>query len=306
MAGRRFRHEVAGFVLDSALELSEARRDASNGPACSFDVAPARLASATGGAWLSTQRHGDDIELRFGDMAVFAIDGALSRIVCTAASDVPMTTIRHLLLDHVVPRILELKGLLVLHASAVVTSAGAVGFMGPTGSGKSTLATLLAVSGLPLLSDDALVLEVGSEGMTARSTYPGFRLWPDDVPAVLGHHLAPGQAVAHYTEKRRFGPCDLAPSVFASASAPLFRAYLLEPTDGPAAIVRLTAREAFLALAQCTFRLDPQDNKRIERDFSRLSASVLSSCRRLKYRRAYDSFPAVRAAVIADVSAQSL
>lgn len=307
----RFRHEVAGLILDSALELTEARDDASPEAACTFDVAaPRALPPATSSAWPAVERSGDVVTMRFGDMAAFDVHDDLSAIVCRPAAGVPATTLRHLLLDHVVPRVLELRGSLVLHASAVVTSAGAIGFLGASGAGKSTLATLLALSGWPLLSDDALVLDVRPEGLVARPTYPAFRLWAQDIPDVLGRSLrapdpdgASGQPVAHYTEKRRFSVDDVGSAAFATAGAPLARAYVLEHSDGPVSIERLPARDAFLALWQCTFRLDARDPKRLRHDFSRLPDAALSSCRRLTYPRAYASFPAVRSAILADLAA---
>lgn len=50
----------------------------------------------------------------------------------------------------------------LLHASATVIDGRAFAFCGPSGSGKSTLALALAGMGLPIISDDCLLLENGS------------------------------------------------------------------------------------------------------------------------------------------------
>ena len=81
------------------------------------------------------------------------------RIETYARPGTPMHTVRHLLIDQVLPQWLSHTGRLVLHASAVQAPYGAVAFLGRTGTGKSTLAASFAASGSPLLADDAVVVE---------------------------------------------------------------------------------------------------------------------------------------------------
>jgi hypothetical protein len=66
----------------------------------------------------------------------------------------------------VIPRVLHLRGVPCLHASAVRVGSSVVGFLGPSGSGKSTLVAGLVAAGLPLLSDDVLPLRVAPESQT--------------------------------------------------------------------------------------------------------------------------------------------
>ena len=65
---------------------------------------------------------------------------------------------------------LRLRGQLVLHASAVRVGDGALAVVGASGMGKSTLATLLCADGHPLVGDDVLRADIGSESV---SVYPG-------------------------------------------------------------------------------------------------------------------------------------
>jgi hypothetical protein len=60
----------------------------------------------------------------------------------------------------VVPRVLQLQGFEVLHASAVVTERGVVGFCGVSGTGKSTTAVGMSRRGYALWADDALGLDL--------------------------------------------------------------------------------------------------------------------------------------------------
>ena len=122
------------------------------------------------------------------------------RIVAGAHRALPAATLRHLLLDQVLPLALGRMGRMAIHASAVhVPGLGAVAFAGGPGSGKSTLAAALARAGCAVLSDDCLVIAVRSGGVWAIPSYPGVRLWPD-AASRLGYR---GRLVAHYSDKVR-------------------------------------------------------------------------------------------------------
>ncbi|MFZ5475948.1 MAG: hypothetical protein ACOZNI_04160 [Myxococcota bacterium] len=278
------RHDVAGLAIETALPLP-ARGSEAPADYVVDVVAPAPLA---GEGWPEVTRRGDVVSLQFAALARFHVGPA--RITCEPAPGVPEETLAHLLLDHVLPRVLAARGLLVLHASAVATAAGAVGFCGETGAGKSTLAASFALAGSPLVADDALVI---APDLTVHSTYPAVRLWPDQAVAVAGDT---GEPVAHYTDKRRLGVA------FAGGAHPLARVYLLEE-GGDVAISATPAREAFLALARQAFRLDPADRVGSASAFERLAGSpVLRVCRTLRYPRDATRLAEVRAAVLDDLA----
>ena len=76
--------------------------------------------------------------------------------------------------------LLQQRGLLTLHASAVVSEQGAVLFLGRSGAGKSTLAAALAERGLQILADDVTAIRTTSRGEhLAIPGYPNLRLWRD-------------------------------------------------------------------------------------------------------------------------------
>ncbi len=76
--------------------------------------------------------------------------------------------------------LLHQRGLLALHASAVVCEQGAVLFLGQSGAGKSTLAAALVARGFKFLADDVTVVRAASAGPPrATPGYPNLRLWAD-------------------------------------------------------------------------------------------------------------------------------
>ncbi len=76
--------------------------------------------------------------------------------------------------------LLQQRGVVTLHASAIETRAGAVLFLGPSGSGKSSLLATTLQRGHAMLADDVtgVVLDPGGRP-TALSAFPTVRLWAD-------------------------------------------------------------------------------------------------------------------------------
>lgn len=94
--------------------------------------------------------------------------------------------IRLLLIGTGTALLLHQRGLLPLHASAVVTPAGAVLFMGHSGAGKSTLLNEFLRRGYPMLAEDLAAVRLDAEG--AAWVEPGVqitKLWADSA-AMLG------------------------------------------------------------------------------------------------------------------------
>ncbi|MEO6238445.1 MAG: hypothetical protein ABIQ52_15725 [Vicinamibacterales bacterium] len=81
---------------------------------------------------------------------------------------------------------LRLRGEFSLHASAVVTGAGAVAIAGPHGAGKSTTAAALGMTGCPVLTDDILRVTSAEADWHAHPFGGILRLWPDGETMVFG------------------------------------------------------------------------------------------------------------------------
>ena len=77
-------------------------------------------------------------------------------VVCCASQ--ALWGVQRMLIGQVLPLVAALRGLDILHASAVAIGTGAVAFTGPPGAGKSTLAVNLTLRGATLLADDVIAL----------------------------------------------------------------------------------------------------------------------------------------------------
>lgn len=75
------------------------------------------------------------------------------------------------------------RGVFVLHASAVVTARGVVGFLGESGAGKSTLGRLLSQAGTARAADD--LLAIGPDA-AALPHFPQLKLAPASMAAIAG------------------------------------------------------------------------------------------------------------------------
>ena len=77
-------------------------------------------------------------------------------------------------------------GLPSLHAGAVVTDRGTVAFLGPQGAGKSTMAASFLRCGAALLTDDALPLTDGNDGVYGVPGPPFMKVWDETAVHTLG------------------------------------------------------------------------------------------------------------------------
>ena len=204
-----------------------------------------------------------------------------------SAPDVDDSTLEHLLVDQVLPRVLAQQGELMVHASALSIDGRHALFLGPSGWGKSTLAGLLHRHGHTVLSDDCvqLVEEAGRFG--AIPTYPSLRLYADSLD-----ELFPGlddtAPVAAYTSKRRVPM--VAPQ--APVQACLVDAiYLLGDPEGAGETFRISPlrpAETCLSLIKHSFRLDLSDRQASARQLERCSEVARSvPAFRLDYPRDY-------------------
>lgn len=192
--------------------------------------------------------HGYLVE--FPDVATFRIDRRGRQIDVAPAAGVPPFTVRHLLLNQVLPLALSRVGRLVLHAGAVAVDGRAVLFAGPTGAGKSTLVGACADRGAEVVADDSVVLRRTGGGWMAVPSYPAIRLW-DSAMDLIGWSGRTSGSAAHYTDKRRVGP-DTGGWRFADGPRPVSRILVLT-ADGDA------ARPVAVELYSQIFRLDVRD-----------------------------------------------
>jgi hypothetical protein len=259
----------------------------------------------SGELWLSFAKMYGGYLLRFNELTDFFVRDCGREILCMSKPETPTETIRHLLLDQVIPMVINLRGNEALHASAVLTSQGLIAFIGSTGSGKSTLAGSFLNAGDSLLSDDCLPLVENNQGIYSIPAYPGLRLWGDALEYLFGDNGG-HKSVAHYTDKRRV-EIEKITGAFCAEPQPLKRLYTIaEPSDskGKADIVieRLSPRESFMTLVRSAFRLDITDRDMLKRQFrffERIASRI--SVRRLIFPRDFSLLPAVREAILTDL-----
>ena len=248
----------------------------------------------------SLTRSGDKLILRFFEHADFLVSKDGRKITVRPQQDTTSETIIHLLLDQVLPRLLDLQGHLLIHASSVRVGKDAIAFIGESGAGKSTVSASFHLHGHQLLSDDGLLIKLVANTVSAVPTYRSLRLWPDTISYLYKENpvVAP---VAHYSDKCRvLSECSTLAMMEAHSLAII---YLLDPTDDKVSetvsITQLRPIEACMAIISNSFQLDVNDKKRAaERLKQAAQISRMVPVFRLQYHRDFSRLPALRAAIL--------
>ena len=156
---------------------------------------------------------------------------------------------------------LHQRGMLAMHASAVVIDGSATLFVGDSGAGKSTLAARFGQAGHPVLADDVIAIGVDAHGNAI--AWPGstsFKLW-DSSLAGLGMASSGLPQVANRTEKYYVRN----PSIAEDRPYPIGRILVLERSteSGNHALRELPRLQAVKAIADNTYR--PEYLRLVER-----------------------------------------
>lgn len=178
------------------------------------------------------------------------------------------------LLGPVLGRLLRLRGVTCLHASAVAFGEQAVAFVGPAGAGKSTTAAALALRGHAILSDDVVALAERDRGFYVYSAYPYLCLWPESVASIYGSADALPQLSVNYDKRcLSLGKQQLP---FAERPLQLAAVYILGERRGDPAptIEDLAPRQAFLSLLANTFGANVVDGSMRAKEFETLGRLV--------------------------------
>jgi len=126
--------------------------------------------------------HAEGHRIDVDDTGSFDISLDRKRISVQARPGAWDDFLRAHLTGRVLATTLFLDGMLPLHASAVITRDGVIGFLAPKGYGKSTLALALTAAGAWLVSDDTLAVDP-ARGL-ARPGVHGLRVNDDALGAV--------------------------------------------------------------------------------------------------------------------------
>ena len=165
--------------------------------------------------------------LQFPNLADFIISEHGALVQYLPKPDIPIETVRHLLLDQVIPRVLGQQGRLVIHASAVtLPNRKTIAFLGNSGQGKSTTASYFCKKGAQLITDDCLLIEAQDKRVSGIPSYYGLRLSDDSINAT-SNEKQEYSPVSHYSDKKRLFPND-ADSVRQNKAQAIDAFFLLE------------------------------------------------------------------------------
>ncbi len=240
--------------------------------------------------------------VRFPALVDFLIstDGCL--IEYFMDTPLPENTLRHILLDQMIPRILGQQGALVLHASCVrIDRVGAVLFVGESGAGKSTLAASLQTQGAELISDDCILVKFSPEPLVVPS-YSGSRLFEDSMAALQAQG---GELVNHYTAK--FRPTQLTSPVLQTPQ-PLAAICLLDVHGHREnTVTRSRSAADLMTLISQTFQLDVTDKSSVRRQFENLQKLTAAEKPLFKigYSHDLEQLPGLTAAVMRTLQQQA-
>jgi hypothetical protein len=166
-------------------------------------------------------------------------------IVVEPAPEVEEAKTRLFLLGPVLAVLLRLRGVLVLHASAVAVNNDVVAFLGDAGWGKSTLAQAFYVQEHSFVTDDVLAVQMDTSRPTVLPSFPQAKLWPE-AAAALGY--APEHLPQLYSQIPKLA--HHLTSGFSQALLPLKQVYVLGPVSPEHAIRPLQPQEAFVELVR--------------------------------------------------------
>ena len=245
----------------------------------------------------------DGYLLRFPGCADFYLCLAENAIRVLPMGNVDDSTLAHLLLDQVIPRWQSHRGRLVVHASSVELSSGAVvGFLGASGSGKSTLVSSFHVSGARVISDDCLCFQTKGDRVFAVPPYVSLRLWEDSLKFFFPEKND-FERMAYYTSKQQM-IMEKGAQLDRCEPEPLTALFVLERSeasqrDDEIRIFPATGNLAAMSIIESAFVLDLSREGEAQRNFKTIGKILAAGLPvfRLSYARKYCQLPRVRDAI---------
>lgn len=252
-ATSRFDYVISGLTVQSDVEIPSAIRAVEHTEVHEVTIRESALPlelpspAQSGPGW---SIEGDVFLLKVPRVARFLIRGGVEILFESEPGHDPGDVTLYLL-GTCFAVLLQQRGSIVLHASAVSVKGKAMLFCGQSGAGKSTMAAMLCERGYPLLNDDVCSLRSNSAG--GYSVMPDGRMLKLWAPSVehLELEARRGPAVRSDTEK-----FYMAPPVSELEAQGVGGVYLLEaaePGEAPS-LRRLPLAEAMLELKLNSYR----------------------------------------------------
>ena len=225
--------------------------------------------------WAIEHWMGTRLAVEFPGWATFELSSSDITLVRAETDDPDL--VAHLLLDHVLPRVVSLRGDVMLHAAGAVGPSGRAHlFLGGTGAGKSTLVTQLASHGWALLDDDCIRVINIEKGFWAVPGAEGIRLLPDTAAAVLPGVQA-GRPLSDSNPKRRFA-IDGRLLRMATDATPIAGVYLLARIDvSQPSVERLGFGDSLSTITEHGFHMAEEPASITRQAFERASALAAST-----------------------------
>jgi hypothetical protein len=114
--------------------------------------------------------------LRIPGIASYQVNNGEEILVCPETGAIPLD-VRAYLLGTLFVVLCQQRGLLPLHASAVINGRGVVAFVARSGQGKSSLAAHLAQRGFRVVGDDICLIDSSAEQAMVIPVAPWLKLW---------------------------------------------------------------------------------------------------------------------------------
>ena len=210
--------------------------------------------------------------------------GSDGQIFAVPGEGVPESVVVDTYRRTIVPMTLQLLGRQVLHASAVNTSSGVIGFCADSQTGKSTIAFGLGQRGYRVCADDALAFEASGSGVQVFELPFSIRLRPAsaeyfDTPVPPAPELGPDGLISVGDKVAQLAAlCVL-------TRQPQGERVHLAKLDADAVIQRL------LPHAYCFTLLDPELKRKTIKEYLRLAALV--PVYEVRFAAAIDQLPSL-------------
>jgi hypothetical protein len=248
---KKYNYLLCGWHTSSDMPLTSVP---TSSPSCQgvdvlIEIAPGHSPIANVQEWSDTA---DCILIRIRDLADFEVKGGRQiRIWPTAGA--AQKDIEIFLLGTVWGALCHQRGILPLHASAIVTGGVITAFAGHSGAGKSTTAALMSSLDYELIADD--ILPVSFNQSSVPGAWPYLRLLKLRRDSIRELDLTPMEFVSERFEKERYfvRPKSVADDKWRK----LERIYLLDIDSKVSGVTidQLTGGEAVRAIVDQTYRL---------------------------------------------------
>jgi hypothetical protein len=249
---KKYAYMLCGWQTNSNIPLTSVPPSSSSCQPVDvlIEIAPGQSPIADVQEWADTP---DCMLIRIRDVADFEVkDGRQIRIWPTAGA--ATKDIEIFLLGTVWGALCHQRGILPLHASAVVTGGVITAFAGDSGAGKSTTAALMSSLDYELIADD--ILPVSFNHSSVPGAWPYLRRLKLRADSITELALTPMEFISERFEKERY---FVRPKYVADDKwRRLERIYLLETDSNVSGVTidRITGGEAVRTIVNQTYRLD--------------------------------------------------